>query len=132
MSPDRRTVLKAAGVTVVGVGAGLVGWRVVEDGAEDAGPTTTVPPPPDPASSLGDALVAVGTRYLEVVPEEADRQVLLDALPPLAGTVPEQPGQGLAVLAEQAAGDHASGDVSDLDGWVLSRTECRAAALYAL
>jgi hypothetical protein len=132
VSPDRRTVLKAAGITAVGIGAGLAGWRLVEDGDGAAAPTTTAPTPPDPVSSLDAALVAVGTRYLAVTPEEADRQVLLDALPPLEGMVPERPGQGLAVLADQAAADHASGEVVVLDSWVLSRTEARAAALYAL
>jgi hypothetical protein len=74
----------------------------------------------------------VGGRYLEQFPDEADEEVLLDALPPLAGRVPEHPAQALQALGPQAAADHESGEVVVLDGWVLSRTECRAAALYAL
>jgi hypothetical protein len=132
VSPSRRTVLKGLGAGGVLVGAGLVGWRLLDDDGEAAAPTTTAPPPPDPASTLGDALVAVGGRYLEVHPEEADVDVLLDELAPLAGRVPEHPGQALQVLGPQAASDHVSGEVVSLDGWVLSRTECRAAALYAL
>ena len=133
MSLDRRAVLKglAAGGVLV-VGGGLVAREVLDD-ADPAPPpaSSTVPPPPPPAS-MADALLAVGTRYLEAYPDEAEQEVLLDALPALQGEVPARPGQGLPVLADQAAEDHVTGDVVALDGWVLSRTECRAAALYAL
>ncbi|HYF45141.1 MAG TPA: twin-arginine translocation signal domain-containing protein [Acidimicrobiales bacterium] len=133
MSPDRRTVLKGVGAGVVVVGGGLAGWRVLDDGGDEGGggPTTTAPPA-EPAATLSDALVALGGRYLADHPDEADRGVLLDALPALDGRVPERPGQALRVLADQAAADHGAGDVVEVDGWVLSRTECRAAALYAL
>ena len=119
MSPDRRAVLKglAAGGVLV-VGGGLVAREVLDD----------ADPAPPPASST----VPVGTRYLEACPDEAEQEVLLDSLPALQGEVPARPGQGLPVLADQAAEDHVTGDVVALDGWVLSRTECRAAALYAL
>lgn len=131
MSPGRRAVLRGMGAGGAAAVVGLVGWRVLDDD-EAGGPTPTTRPPLPPASSTGDALVAVGARYLEEYPDEADRQALLDALPALQGEVPEPPGQGLGVLADQAAADHVAGDVVALDGWVLSRTECRAAALYAL
>lgn len=130
MSPDRRTVLKGLGAAGVVVAGGLVGRRLLDD--EDATPTTTEPPPPEAASSLAEALVVVGARYLEVAPDEADQDLLLEALPALDGTVPERPGQGLPVLEPQAAADHEAGAVVALDGWVLSLTECRAAALYAV
>ena len=130
MSPDRRTVLKGLGAAGVVVAGGLVGRRLLDD--EDATPTTTEPPPPEAASSLAEALVVVGARYLEVAPDEADQDLLLEALPALDGTVPERPGQGLSVLEPQAAADHEAGAVVALDGWVLSLTECRAAALYAV
>lgn len=81
---------------------------------------------------MGDALVAVGTRYLEEVPDEADQAVLLEQLPALEGTVPERPGPMLGVLEPQVVADHTTGDLVELDGWVLSVTEARAAALYAL
>lgn len=132
MSPDRRTVLKGAGVTVVGLGVGVIGWRIVADGDDQAAPVTSGPPPPEPVSSLDAALAAVGTRYLEDFPEEADQELLLAALPPLEGSVPEHPGVGLGVLGEQAAADHETGETVALDGWVLSRTEARAGALYAV
>lgn len=132
---DRRRVLiglGAGGVVVVG---GLAGWRLLDDGAGGGAgdpATSTAPPPPEPASTLGDALVAVGARYLDAFPEEADREALLAALPALEGEVPEHPARALRVLGPQAAADHESGAVVDLDGWVLSRTEGQAAALYAL
>jgi len=132
MSPDRRTVLKglaAGGVAVVG--GGLV-IRQVRDAGDPPPPTTTAPPPPDSRSTVGDALVAVGTRYLEDEPQEADRAFLLEELPALDGRVPERPGPMLGVLAAQAEADHATGDLVVLDGWVLSVTEVRAAALYAV
>ncbi len=135
MSPDRRAVLKgvAAGGVVV-VGGGLLGWQLLADDDEpgDAAESPNRPRPPDPPASVRAALVAVGTRYLEVEPDEADRDELLAALPALDGEVPERPAEALDVLAEQAAADHEAGEVIELDGWVLSRTECRAAALYAL
>ena len=58
--------------------------------------------------------------------------MLLAALPALDGAVPERPEQGLRVLAPQASEDHVTGEVIELDGWVLSLTETRASALYAL
>lgn len=132
MSPDRRTVLKglAAGGAVV-VGGGLIARRGLDDGEAPA-PTTTAPPPSEPRSTMGDALVAVGARYLEDEPQEADQAFLLDQLPALEGTVPERPGPMLGVLAPQAVADHTAGELVELDGWILSVTEARAAALYAL
>ncbi|MET1041506.1 MAG: twin-arginine translocation signal domain-containing protein [Acidimicrobiales bacterium] len=131
MTPDRRSVLKGLGAAAVVVGGGVVGWRLLDDDDAPAAPATTEPPL-EPTSSLAEALAAVGGRYLEVAPDEADEQVLLAALPALEGTVPERPGQDLRVLAPQASGDHATGEVIVLDGWVLSLTEARASALYAL
>jgi hypothetical protein len=129
-------VLKGLGAGAVVAGGGVAVWQLAgDDGGTDGRPpseTTQAPATPDPASSLGDALVVIGRQYLDRYPDEADRQLLLDALPALEGQVPERPGQGLRVLADQAMADHGSGDVVDLGGWVLSRTECRAAALYAL
>jgi len=116
---------------VVAVGGGLVARQLLDDD-EPAPPATTAPPPPEPRSTMGDALVAVGTRYLEEVPEEADQALLLEQLPALEGTVPDRPGPMLGVLAPQAEADHVAGDLVELDGWVLSVTEARAAALYAV
>jgi hypothetical protein len=129
---NRRAVLKGLGAGGVVVAGGLIAWQVVDDDGDDASPPSTTGAPAEPRSTLAAALVAVGSRYLELVPEEADRQLLLEALPALEGQVPERPRVGLQVLAPQAAADHETGATVDLDGWVLSVTECRAAALYAV
>jgi hypothetical protein len=50
----------------------------------------------------------------------------------LDDTVPERPSRGLQVLAPQASADHETGQVVNLDGWVLSVTEARASGLYAV
>jgi len=122
-------MLVGLGVGGAAVAAGLVGVRLLDD--DEAPPSTTAPPPPDPEAPLDESLVAVGTRYLEDHEAEADQAILLGLLPALDGTVPADPATGLQVLGPQCAEDHATGDVVPLDGWVLSPTECRAAALYA-
>ena len=132
MSPTRRCVLIGLGAGGVAVAGGLAGWQLLGDDDGSTASTTTAPRQPEPASTLSEALVAGGGRYLEEFPDEADQDVLLEALPPLEGQVPEHPSQALPVLGPQASADHEAGDVVVIDGWVLSRTECRAAALYAL
>jgi hypothetical protein len=130
---ERRTVLKGlgAGGLVVAAG-GLVGWRVLDDDGDDEQPTGSTLATPEPEATLRDALVAVGSAYLEQVPDEADVDTLLAALPTLEGEVPDDPGHALQVLAPAVAADVEAGEVVALDGWVLTRTECRAAALYAV
>jgi hypothetical protein len=116
----RRTVLKGLGAGgVVAVAGGYVGFRLAED--DDPTPPT-----------VAEELAAVGARYLDEYPDEADRTTLLEGLPALDGEVPEHPGRTLAVLAPQVEADYGADETVSLDGWVLSRTECRAAALYAL
>jgi hypothetical protein len=76
------------------------------------------------------ALVRIGRRYLQVVPEEAKVQTLVKQLPGLSSTAD--------VLARRArfeqavVADFERGRTMLLDGWLLSRTELRAAALVAL
>jgi hypothetical protein len=129
---ERRTVLKGlgAGGLVVAAG-GLVSWRLLDDEGDDT-PTEPTLATPEPEATLHDALVAVGSAYLEQVPDEADVDTLLAALPALEGEVPDDPGHALQVLAPEVVADVEAGEVVALDGWVLTRTECRAAALYAL
>ncbi len=127
---SRRTVLAA----IVGVGAALTagafGYLAFGPDADDDDSgtsddlTATVP--------TRQALLAVGERYLATHPEEADTEVLLAALAPLGGSIPADPDTQLAVLGQQVSADYAAGDVVELDGWVLSRTEGRAAALFVL
>lgn len=127
--PGRRTFLRWLGGAALLTTGGLVAYRAFDEGGGEPSSSTTTTLP---SASPHDALVVVGGRYLAEHPDEADRERLLAALPALEGEVPEHPLQGLQVLADQAAADHRTGDVVELDGWVLSLTECRAAALYAL
>lgn len=84
---------------------------------------------PDAASAR-----ALGSAYLARHPEQADaaalaRQVMA-LLAPYAP--PTAAGQALAdALARLRASDFRRGDIVDLDGWVLSRSEVTVCALVA-
>jgi hypothetical protein len=119
-------VLQGLGAAAVVAGAGIT-VRLATDDDQPAAEGE-----PEAPATLAAALVAVGRRYLDEYPGEADQGRLLDQLPALEGEVPEQPGRALSVLAPQVEADAERGEVVDLDGWVLTRTEGRAAALYAL
>ncbi len=128
---QRRTLLKGLGAGGLVAAAGVAGWKLLDDDGGDEAPTDPTLATPEPTATLQAALAAVGAAYLEVQPDEADPEVLLAALPALAGRVPDNPGHALAVLAPSVEADAEAGEVVDLGGWVLTRTECRAAALYA-
>jgi hypothetical protein len=74
----------------------------------------------------------VGLAYLSQSPEERDRQVLVDLL--IAGVVwPSLAGADVRTLIDaRVRRDFASGDVVQLQGWMLSHTEARLCALAAL
>jgi hypothetical protein len=70
--------------------------------------------------------------YLAAAPAERRADVLLAALQHAAGAG-HHSGEALAsALQDAMARDFDSGDTLDLDGWLLSRTECRLCALAAL
>jgi hypothetical protein len=76
----------------------------------------------DPGSTTADGRHgALGRAYLRRYPEEASQSRL-------AGLVPADP----VARTRQVRADFATGQVVILDGWVLSRTECRYCALHAL
>ena len=75
----------------------------------------------DPGSTTDGRHVALGQAYLRRYPEEASQSRL-------AGLVPADP----VARTRQVRADFAVGQVVTLDGWVLSRTECRYCALHAL
>ena len=124
--PTRRLVLAAllGGGALVAAGVGVA--RV----AGDDGDSGTASEPTDVPADV--ALTALGERYLREVPAERDEAVLLAALPALGGSVPTDPATQLAALREQVAADYEADEVVELDGWLITRTEGRAAALYAL
>ena len=67
----------------------------------------------------------MGEGYLRAVPEEADLATLLAALPAPDGDV-------VAAARRRIAADFTTGDTVTVDGWLLSRSESRAAAVLAL
>lgn len=69
-------------------------------------------------------LVAIGTRYRELHPDDD-----IHAVAPESSD--GDPVSVLAQLSEQVRADFDAGDVVDVDGWVLARTEARAAAVLA-
>ncbi|MEO1725183.1 MAG: hypothetical protein AAFR84_22650 [Pseudomonadota bacterium] len=85
-------------------------------------------------SAAGDALAAIGERYLANVPEEADQGVLLAALGTddraIRHALDAGDMQGALAAARQATSR--GGAAVTCDGWVLGRAEARCAALVTL
>ena len=78
--------------------------------------------------------VRIGSVYLQAHPDEGDAETLFDALTP-PGERPQQwwtsvsMGELRRTIRAAAHADFKSGDVVDLEGWQLARTEARLAAL---
>lgn len=76
---------------------------------------------------------AIGRAYLAMVPQEADREILLGYI--FGGGAGEATGrtgncaEQLALVSETARRDYESGDVLLAAGWQISRTEARLCAL---
>lgn len=98
--------------------AATVAWAIQRDDSE---------PGPDP-SAVRDALAVVGARALALHPSLAGS--LPDGVS--AAQARDAPDTVLASLAGRIADDFAEGAVLDVDGWVLSRTECQLAAAVAV
>lgn len=86
-----------------------------------------------------ESALAIGRRYLELVPKERDEMLLAaQVLRALRGTPGSEPDQdavtGLSKAAVSAAirADFTKEQVVSLDGWLLARTEARICALIAL
>ncbi|HET8726760.1 MAG TPA: hypothetical protein VFO41_04530 [Alphaproteobacteria bacterium] len=73
---------------------------------------------------------AVGHAYLARYAEEVDHRILKAAL--LGTPLPDDPVAIGTFLAERRASDFRAGDVVELDGWPLARTEARLCALAIL
>lgn len=74
--------------------------------------------------------IAIGRRYLELYPREAEASLLSRKL--LLGTSGADPGSVRAVVRRRIRRDLRCGEVVRIDGWLLARSECRACALVAL
>lgn len=118
---SRRSVI--GGLAAGGLTAGLIGSLVTA--CSDTSETTG-----SPATEAEAAIVRIGRRYRAEHPEDDDREVLLDRL----GVGAEDAGSStfLPSLDAQIADDYGAGRTVRLDGWVLSVTEGRAAALVSL
>lgn len=77
--------------------------------------------------AVGDVpagLLAIGARYGQLYPD--------DDLHAIGAELPDvDHAAALAALSDRVRDDFRGGDVVDVDGWVLARTEARAAALLA-
>lgn len=119
----RRELLGLAGrAGVVGICVALVGCR-----SEDADEGQARPLAPDAVA----AIIAVGHAYLSAVPGDADADGLRRDLGLDGGRTISAVDLGLDLQAA-VRDDYALGRVIVLDGWMLSLTETRAAALVAL
>jgi hypothetical protein len=89
-----------------------------------------------PSSALvedGDSLAAIGRAYLRRHPAEQDLGELRDRVPVLVDARTRADARAaLPRVAAVAREDFAAGDVVDVGGWRLARTEARAAAVVAL
>ena len=96
--------------------------------------TTDPKPAPDRARAIGSAnhaaLQRVGRRYLEVEPDDRDPAALTRALE--AAGIDRDEMDVPSGLRAAAIRDYRSGNTVLLDGWLISRTEARYAALLTL
>lgn len=150
---NRRTVLRFGGGVIalaVGIGVGVVDRRLSKvtpentaantllPNASATSTTTTVPatttavtPNTTPSSipiitdEVTNGVIAVGRAYLQQEPSEADLDTLLRALPALDGDVVTA-ARGLITA------DFKTRNIVTIDGWVLARSEARAAAVLTL
>ncbi len=121
----RREVL-AAGLAVGG-SAGLLPLLAACPDGEARPPDSPVDVFADPASLQG-----LGRLYLERFPDEADAKVLLQALLTDLEVLPDSRDRLRDQLRSRIEEDFERGDVFQLRGWMLSRTEGRLWALAAL
>jgi hypothetical protein len=133
---SRRSVI--GGLAASGLTTGLIGSLVAAcgDGSGSTASSSTAPPSTAPSSTVSpaieaeQAIVRIGERYREDHPEEDDLEVLLDRLSVDAAA--SRSSDVLSSLDAQVVDDYGAGRTVRLDGWVLSVTESRAAALVSL
>jgi hypothetical protein len=116
---DRRFVLKALACLV----------PTMACARRDASVTPPPPSPSLPPTPIPEAVAVLGRHYLAAHPEESDRETLRRALG-LDRSDPE-PLQ-LERIDAALRRDLDTGDVIVIEGWQLTRAECRLYALAAL
>lgn len=116
---DRRTLLRLVGGSAVGLVAfGCTSSTEAADLCEAA----------DASASVPVGVVRIGERYAELFPDDDGDDVAAI----VAGAGDGSGGaDALVALVERVRDDFAAGDVVQVDGWYLARTEARAARLLA-
>ena len=109
--PGRRTVLKLAGS---GLLTGYLGLGAIASQATDP---------------VSDSLRVVGKAYLAKNPDEGSAERLVTALSRAAGLSPRKRRLSTKVLHQLVNNDFSTDNLVYLNGWALSRTEARLAAL---
>lgn len=91
--------------------------------------SATLPPLALPSAPAPEAIAELGRRYLDAHPKDADRETLRRAL----GLDPsDSEATRLARIDDALRRDLDAGNVVDIEGWQLTRTECRLYAALAL
>lgn len=133
---SRRAALGVLGGAAAAVAAAVAGVRLVGDDDADPPEDTGAPGGTTGTREGGlDGIRRIGEAYLAVQPEEASREALLEALDvgqPGGVDPAAEPEEILAGLEAAIREDFAEARTVVLDGWHLSVTEARAAALVAL
>jgi hypothetical protein len=119
----RRTFMGLALGGAAAVGAG-VAWRSLGQDDNASRAEDNEPPSPD------DATAAVGERYLTVAPAGTTTVSLRAALGP--GVEAAWKNGDVEAVAAAVREDFVQEDTVEVDGWVLSETECRLAALVVV
>jgi hypothetical protein len=125
-----RTINRRAAIGIIGGAAAAAALGLAYVAKERADDEPAPPPVAADTSSTG-GIPAIGEAYLAATPDEQSQPELLAALG-LPDEVADDPEAQLSVLAEQIHTDFAAATVVQLDGWALSVTEARLAALIAL
>jgi hypothetical protein len=116
-------MLATAGLATAGLAAAVLPWIGMRSFAADEERLRRAVPQAARASALGRA-------YLARAPGEADPVRLAAAI--IAGLgAPVDDERLPALIRARVRADFAAGDIVTIDGWVLSRTEARLAALWA-
>lgn len=122
-------ISRRAALGAIAGAAALVAGGIALDRLLDGDPSPTRPTPPlDVGDDELDALARVGNRYLELEPATAPS---IERDLAHAGVDASDP-HDVKGLTAAAARDFAAGETVLIDGWVVSRSEARVAALAAL
>ena len=122
VSQARRQLLKIAAYSLLAGAPGLAFGHSVKTAVTAIGRDSHTP--------LVDSMRAIGEAYLNRYPAERSKNALLGAIQSRSGRVDLPTGRPTAaILNRLVIEDFSTDDVVYLNGWALSRTEARLAAL---